>query len=94
MPPADLISKSLVTHNAMMFVSEPLPKRTEFSGLFSGRLDFAVNKMDMDLNIMLYERLASGEYIRLFNPGLSNFAQATRKIVCIGICSRQESASN
>ena len=24
--------------------------------------------MDMDLNIMLYERLASGDYIRLFNP--------------------------
>ena len=34
MPPTDLISKSLVTHNAVMFVSEPLAKPTEFNGLF------------------------------------------------------------
>lgn len=67
-PPADLVSKSLEPHNAMMFVSEPLPKATEFNGLFSGRLDFTVNKMDMDLNITMYERLASGEYVRLFSP--------------------------
>ena len=68
MPPADLISKNLVSHNSLMFVSEPLSKPTEFSGLFSGRLDFTVNKMDVDLNIMLYERLANGDYVRLFNP--------------------------
>ena len=37
----------------------------EFNGLFSGRLDFTVNKMDMDLNIMLYERLAGR---RLHSP--------------------------
>jgi hypothetical protein len=24
--------------------------------------------MDVDLNVMLYERLASGDYVRLFNP--------------------------
>ena len=58
MPPTDLVTRSLVTHNDIMFVSEPLTKPSEFNGLFSGRLDFTVNKMDMDLNIMLYERLA------------------------------------
>jgi uncharacterized protein len=68
MPPSDLISRRLVTHNAIMFVSEPFTKASEFNGLFSGRLDFTVNKMDMDLNIMLYERLAGGDYLRLFNP--------------------------
>jgi putative CocE/NonD family hydrolase len=67
-PPTDLISTSLATHNDVMFVSEPLTKPTEFNGLFSGRLDFTVNKMDIDLNIMLYERLAGGEYVRLFSP--------------------------
>lgn len=67
-PPTALISQSLVTHYGMIFASEPLPNRSQFSGLLSGRLDFAVNKMDVDLNIMLYERLANGEYIRLFNP--------------------------
>jgi len=51
-----------------MFVSDPLAKPTEFSGLFSGRLDFTVNKMDMDLNMILFERTAGGEYIRLCSP--------------------------
>jgi uncharacterized protein len=68
LPPSDLISRSLVTHNAVMFQSEPLAKPTEISGLFSARLDFTVNKMDMDLNVALYERRTDGDYIRLFNP--------------------------
>ncbi len=68
MPPVDLISKNLVSHNSLLFASEPLSKPMEFSGLFSGRLDFTVNKMDVDLNIVLYERLANGDYVRLFNP--------------------------
>jgi putative CocE/NonD family hydrolase len=67
-PSTDLISTTIATHNDVMFVSEPLAKPTEFSGLFSGRLDFTVNKMDMDLNMILFERLAGGEYIRLFSP--------------------------
>jgi hypothetical protein len=67
-PSIDLINASLATRNDVMFVSEPLTKPADFNGLFSGRLDFTVNKMDMDLNIILYERLAGGEYIRLFSP--------------------------
>jgi uncharacterized protein len=67
-PSIDLISKSLATHNHVMFVSDPLTKAIEFNGLFSARLDFTVNKMDMDLNIILYERQAGGDYIRLFSP--------------------------
>ncbi|HEY4445564.1 MAG TPA: CocE/NonD family hydrolase, partial [Steroidobacteraceae bacterium] len=67
-PSIDLISKSLAIRNSVTFVSEPLAKPTEFNGLFSGRLDFTVNKMDMDLHVILYERLADGDYIRLFSP--------------------------
>jgi putative CocE/NonD family hydrolase len=67
-PSTDLISRSIATHNDVMFVSEPLAKPTEFNGLFSGLLDFTVNKMDVDLNIILFERLAGGDYIRLFSP--------------------------
>lgn len=66
--PADFISTSLATHNALMFVSDPMPKTTEFNGLFSGRLDFTVNKMDMDMNVTLYEQLPGGDYVYLFNP--------------------------
>jgi uncharacterized protein len=67
-PSTDLISTRIATRNDVMFVSDPLAKPTEFSGLFSGRLDFTVNKMDMDLNMILFERTAGGEYIRLFSP--------------------------
>jgi uncharacterized protein len=68
MPPIDLISQNLVPHNGIMFVSDPLAKPAEFNGPFSGRLDFTVNKMDMDVYITLYERLARGDYVRLFEP--------------------------
>jgi putative CocE/NonD family hydrolase len=68
LPPTDLISKSLVTHDAVMFVSDPLSKPTQFSGLFSGHLDFTANKMDLDINIAMYELQAGGDYLRLFNP--------------------------
>jgi uncharacterized protein len=67
-PPTELISKRVVPHNGVMFTSEPLAQATEFNGQLSGRLDFTVNKMDMDLYITLYERLAGGDYVRLSNP--------------------------
>jgi putative CocE/NonD family hydrolase len=67
-PSTDLISSSIATHNDVMFVSEPFTTPTEIDGLLSGRLDITINKMDVDLNIMLYERLAGGDFIRLFSP--------------------------
>jgi putative CocE/NonD family hydrolase len=67
-PPTEFISKGLATHNATTFVSEPFTKPTEFNGVFSGRFDIKVNKMDADLNITLYEQTADGEYLRLFSP--------------------------
>jgi len=68
LPPSDLISRSLVTHDAVLYQSDPLPKATRMSGLITGRLDFVVNKMDMDLDIAMYELRSGGEYLRLFNP--------------------------
>jgi putative CocE/NonD family hydrolase len=68
LPPNDLISKSLVTHNAVLYQSDPLPQATRMSGLLTGLLDFVVNKMDMDLDIAMYELKSSGEYLRLFDP--------------------------
>ena len=68
MPPSALISSNLSLHDAVEFISDPLPQPLEISGLFSGLLDFTPNKMDMDITIALYERLPSGEYLRLFDP--------------------------
>jgi hypothetical protein len=67
-PPTDLISRSLAPRHGTIFVSDPLTKPAIVNGLFAGRLDFTVNKMDMDLNISLYELLPGGDYIRLFSP--------------------------
>jgi hypothetical protein len=68
MPPADLITRSLVTHNSLTFVSGPMKAAVDFNGLLSGRLDFAVNKMDMDINVAAYALTTGGDYVRLFDP--------------------------
>ncbi len=67
-PSTDFINRSLAPRHSTIFISEPLTKATEFNGVFSGRLDFTVNKMDMDLSVALYELLADGDYVRLFSP--------------------------
>ena len=67
-PPKDLISKKLAPRHGAIFISEPLTKPAEFNGLFSGRLEFTINKMDVDLSITIYELLSSGDYVRLFSP--------------------------
>jgi putative CocE/NonD family hydrolase len=67
-PSTEIISKNLETPNAAVFASDPLSGQIEFNGLFSGRLDLKVNKMDMDLYVVLYEQRADGQYVRLFDP--------------------------
>ena len=74
-PSLDLISKSLAPHNHVLYESAPLPAATLLNGLFSVRLDFTVNKMDVDFNVTLYEHMANGDYIRLFSP--TNEARAS-----------------
>jgi len=66
--PPGIVSKTLPTRNAVLFVSDPLKESQEFSGLFSGKLDFTINKMDVDLTISLYELLSNGDYVQLFDP--------------------------
>ena len=77
-PSADFISKSLAPRHGAIFVSNPLTKATEFNGLFSGRLDFTVNKMDVDMSVTLYELLPTGDYVRLFSPTYEFRASYTR----------------
>ncbi len=77
-PSTDFISRSLAPRHGAIFISEPLAKPTEFDGLFSGRLDFAINKMDMDLNVSLYELLPGGDHLRLFSPTLELRASYAR----------------
>jgi putative CocE/NonD family hydrolase len=61
----DIIDKKLDTWNSIAFVSDPLLKPTELSGLFNGQLDFITNKKDFDFQISLYELTPKGEYFQL-----------------------------
>jgi predicted acyl esterase len=64
-PGGGVLDTALDTWNGLEFVSDPLPKPTELSGLFSGRLDFVCNKKDFDFEIDLYEQTPKGEYVQL-----------------------------
>src|SRR5262249_48697135 len=63
--PGGVVSKELDTWNGIAFVSDPLPASVEVSGLFSGHLDFTLNKKDFDFEIDLYELTPKGEYVQL-----------------------------
>ena len=67
-PPANLVARDFQSHNGVTFISEPLRRTVELSGLFSGRLDFTVNKMDVDLYVTFYDLLPSGDYVQLYDP--------------------------
>jgi len=67
-PSNEITRTSPDLHNAVAYVSEPLAQAVDVAGLFSGQLDFTVNKMDMDLEISLYEQTDIGVYVRLFGP--------------------------
>ena len=60
-----IVSRELTAPNGFVFVSEPFKSPVELSGLFSGRLDFIINKKDFDFNIQLFELTPGGEYIAL-----------------------------
>ena len=53
------------TVDVVTFVSDPLPRRTEVSGLFSGELHFVTNVKDFDLYVAVYELTANGRYVLL-----------------------------
>jgi len=66
MSPANgIVDRLLDTWNSVAFVSDPLRQSTEISGLFTGQLDFVINKHDVDLAIGLYELTPDGEYVAL-----------------------------
>lgn len=64
-PGGGVLDKAIDTHNGIEFVSDPLPRPTELSGLFSGQLDFVTNKKDFDFEIDLYELTPQGDYVQL-----------------------------
>jgi uncharacterized protein len=64
-PGGGVQDRALDSTNGLVFISEPLTKATEMSGLFSGHLDFVANKRDFDFQVALYELTAANDYIQL-----------------------------
>ncbi len=67
-PATDVTSRNLPAQNAVVYSSEPLPQPLEISGQLTGKLDFIINKQDVDLKIAVYELMAGGMYVQLFDP--------------------------
>lgn len=63
--PVQIIDRRLDASNGLVFASTLFAKATEVSGLFRGRLDFAINKRDLDIVMDLYELMPGGEYMQL-----------------------------
>ncbi len=66
--PPSILTKDLAPGQSICYVSEPLKQATEVDGQLAGQLDFTMNKMDLDLNLSLYELLPDGEYLQLSDP--------------------------
>jgi putative CocE/NonD family hydrolase len=64
-PGGGVVAHAIDTWNGITYTSAPLPVAMEFSGLFSGRLDFICNKSDFDFQVSLYELTSHGDYILL-----------------------------
>jgi putative CocE/NonD family hydrolase len=64
-PGGGVLDRALDTWNGVEFISDPLTRPAELSGLFSGRLEFMANKKDFDFEFDLYELTPQGEYLQL-----------------------------
>jgi uncharacterized protein len=67
-PPASLVQKSLNDHNTLILVSDPVSQVTDLAGTPKLHLDFTPNKFDVDLAVVVYEQLANGDYVQLYDP--------------------------
>ena len=66
--PFEIIARSVPQPTALSFVSDALPKATELAGQVKGRLEFTPSRMDLDLNVSMFEMLPGGALIQLFDP--------------------------
>lgn len=51
--------------NALILETAPFDTPIEVAGVFRGRFEIAINKRDLDLSVLLFEKAADGRYLRL-----------------------------
>lgn len=75
-PAALAVTKTLDQRHGITYISEPIKAETEISGLMTGKLDFTINKRDVDLGVTLYEKMENGEYFLLtYHLGRASYAK-------------------
>lgn len=75
MPSPLSLMPSLEPRGGLVFVGDPVSTPTEISGLFSGTLEFIVDRRDFDYTVELYERMADGRHFLLsWHLGRASFA--------------------
>ncbi|MGS2740655.1 CocE/NonD family hydrolase [Sinomicrobium sp. M5D2P17] len=62
-----ILSDDIYTGNGITYISEPLDEDLVINGSFTGEIQAAINKKDMDITMSLYEVLPSGKYFSLSN---------------------------
>ena len=86
-PGGNVRDTAVNAYASVLFMSEPLASM-EISGLYSGHLDFIINKKDIDWSVSLFELTPRGEYILLSPVQLraSNAHElATRRLLTPGV---------
>jgi putative CocE/NonD family hydrolase len=62
-PGGAVLDTAVDVSNGLEFVSDPLAKSVELSGLFSGVLELITNKKDFDFAVSLFELKPDGKYL-------------------------------
>jgi putative CocE/NonD family hydrolase len=82
--PAPIVGKKLDLSSASGFISEPFDTPASIAGTMAGVLHTRINKRDMDVGVVLYEMLPSGELVHLtYFLGRASFAKemSTRRVL-------------
>ncbi|RMZ58787.1 hypothetical protein D1632_14480 [Chryseobacterium nematophagum] len=61
----DVIENKIYKKNSLVFTTNTIEKPFEFSGNFSGKLKFSINKKDVDIYVYLYELMPNEKYFLL-----------------------------
>lgn len=82
-----VIGKKPDLSNGFTFISDPFEESVEISGTFSGEIKVIANKKDMDIGVVLYEMMPSGELFHLsYFVGRASYAKdmTTRTLLTPG----------
>ena len=60
-----VLIKSIKNNNGLVFESKAFTEEVELNGHLSGQLQISINKLEVDLVAVLFEKLPSGEYLKL-----------------------------